>query len=88
MATIIQSIIGSATSVLVSVKFMECVDEDYMARAASIFNSSVTMASPIATIVLTFLSLIIGIDLIFVLFGIIAIIYAIVFNKNKRASKL
>ena len=88
VATIIQSIIGSATSVLVSVKFMECVDEDYMARAASIFNSSVTMASPIATIVLTFLSLIIGIDLIFVLFGIIAIIYAIVFNKSKRASKL
>ena len=77
VATIIQSIIGSATSVLVSVKFMECVDEDYMARAASIFNSSVTMASPIATIVLTFLSLIIGIDLIFVLFGIIAIIYEI-----------
>ena len=87
-ATIIQSILSSATSVLVSVKFMECVDEDYMARAASIFNSSVTMASPIATIGLTFLSIFMGVDFIFVLFGILIIIYAILFDKSKRARNI
>lgn len=70
--------------VSVSVAFTKAVPRDYLARIAGIFNSVVTAAMPITSIILSGIAIFLKVDTIFIICGIMALLFAFYIFTNKR----
>ncbi len=71
-------------SVTVSASFMKAVPKQYLARIAGIFNSLATACTPISAVVLALFSMFIGVDMIFIVFAVLTVIYALFVFANKK----
>ena len=84
VSTFLYALVNSCVGVSLGVVFMKSIESDYQARAGSIFNAIASCASPFGSIILAIISYFIGIDIIFIIFGIISVIIAMIFYFNKE----
>ncbi len=70
LITFSASIIGG----MLSIEFMKTVDQKYLARAAAIFNASAAAASPVASLIVTFVATKVSADFLVATSGVLAIV--------------
>ncbi len=82
IVTLISALVFGVSSgilaVTTSVAFMKAVPREYLARVGGIFNSLVTASYPIAAVLLSVLSIFMGVDKIFIIFAGMSFLFAIV----------
>ncbi|MFI3258041.1 MAG: MFS transporter [Spirochaetales bacterium] len=67
-------LVGGVVGVSVSVGFMTYIEQSYLARLASVFNSLVSTAMPVSSALLALLAVFFGVDIIFLFYGILSLI--------------
>lgn len=72
----------------VSVSFMTHVDQDYLARAGSIFNALVSGSIPLASFILSGVAVLFDIPQIMLVYGILAVVLFITISFNRSLAKL
>lgn len=87
MMCLAASVIGGT----LNIQFIKTVDKDYLARAASVFNASSTAATPLGSLITTFVAVRLSTSFILGLCGILATVLFIIlaisrmdFDFNKR----
>ncbi len=72
-------LLNGVIGVKISISFLEFVKEEFLARVSATFNSLVTLAMPLSSLLLMTLSFQFEVDFIFIIYGTLNIIFSIVF---------